>query len=178
MEGLARSLNVVLTVFLGVACASKPPPSLPPSALAPAPSQQTASVEPRESGEAATTSVYIAPAIREACGITTPEAYFAFGSDQVTERDQRILEKLAQCFIKGGMFGHSMALVGHADPRGDEEYNMLLGGSRADAVRQALIQKGLDTKRIQASSRGEYDAKGTDEASWQQDRRVDVLLAK
>jgi peptidoglycan-associated lipoprotein len=176
--GIARSLGVVLTVSLGVGCASKAPPSLPPSALAPPPSEPTAQADSRSAEREPTTSVYIAPAIREACGIETPEAYFAFGSDLVTERDQRILDKLAQCFIKGAMFGHSMALVGHADPRGDEEYNMLLGGRRADAVRQALIQKGLDTTRIQSSSRGEYEAKGSDEASWQQDRRVDVLLAK
>jgi peptidoglycan-associated lipoprotein len=175
----ARSFVALLAVLLGVGCASNPPPALPASALDQTRGPESAA--PAGSGAAGkptATSVYVAPEIREACGITTPEAYFAFGSADVTERDHRILEKLAQCFIKGAMFGHSMALVGHADPRGDEEYNLLLGGRRADAVRQALIERGLDTRRVQASSRGEYEAKGTDEEGWRQDRRVDVLLAR
>jgi peptidoglycan-associated lipoprotein len=69
-----------------------------------------------------------------------------------------------------------MRLVGHADPRGSSDYNMVLGGSRADTVKTFLTMKGMPGGRIATTSRGEMDASGTDDASWAKDRRVDVLL--
>jgi hypothetical protein len=39
-----------------------------------------------------------------------------------------------------------------------------------------LFSKGLDKTQASTTSRGAMDAKGTDEASWAFDRRVDVLL--
>jgi peptidoglycan-associated lipoprotein len=69
-----------------------------------------------------------------------------------------------------------MRLVGHADPRGDEEYNMTLGNRRADNVKTAIVDAGLAASQVATTSRGEMDATGTDEASWEKDRRVDVLL--
>jgi peptidoglycan-associated lipoprotein len=68
--------------------------------------------------------------------------------------------------------------VGHADPRGDEEYNLALGGRRADAVADALAQRRLSRNQISTTSRGEMEASGTDEPSWAKDRRVDVTLAE
>jgi peptidoglycan-associated lipoprotein len=70
-----------------------------------------------------------------------------------------------------------MRLVGHADPRGSDEYNLVLAGSRADGVRIFLINRGLRAAQMATTSRGEMEAKGTDEASWAADRRVDILLA-
>jgi peptidoglycan-associated lipoprotein len=70
-----------------------------------------------------------------------------------------------------------MRLVGHADPRGGEEYNLVLGGSRADGVRTFLIDRGLAAGQVASTSRGEMDAKGRDESSWAEDRRVDIRLA-
>jgi peptidoglycan-associated lipoprotein len=70
-----------------------------------------------------------------------------------------------------------MNLVGHADPRGEEEYNMVLGGKRADNVKHFLTGVGLPDAQAMTTSRGEMDATGTDESSWAKDRRVDVVLA-
>jgi peptidoglycan-associated lipoprotein len=67
--------------------------------------------------------------------------------------------------------------VGHADPRGDEEYNVALGGRRSDAVANELIARNLRRNQVSTTSRGEMDATGTNEAGWAQDRRVDVQLA-
>jgi peptidoglycan-associated lipoprotein len=71
-----------------------------------------------------------------------------------------------------------MHLVGNADPRGTEEYNMVLGGARADTVKSFLRRDGLPDSRMATTSRGELDAHGTDEASWAKDRRVDLTLEK
>jgi peptidoglycan-associated lipoprotein len=69
-----------------------------------------------------------------------------------------------------------MLLVGHADPRGDEEYNYVLGQRRADEVRRALGSLGLASERVSTSSRGEMDAAGTSEETWRGDRKVEVRL--
>jgi outer membrane protein OmpA-like peptidoglycan-associated protein len=56
------------------------------------------------------------------------------------------------------------------------DYNMTLGQARADAVAGYVEKHGLSRARVQSTSRGAMDATGTDEVTWQKDRRVDVLL--
>jgi peptidoglycan-associated lipoprotein len=70
-----------------------------------------------------------------------------------------------------------MRLVGHADPRGEPEYNMVLGGRRSDNVKSYLVRKGLPDAQAETTSRGEMDAVGTDDTTWAEDRRVDIALA-
>ncbi|HEU4538910.1 MAG TPA: OmpA family protein, partial [Polyangiaceae bacterium] len=86
------------------------------------------------------------------------------------------LSGIADCMKNGGLKGKGVLLVGHTDPRGDDDYNMQLGGRRAEAVKSAIAAFGVENGRIDVSSRGEADAKGTEEASWAQDRRVDINL--
>ncbi|HEX7452312.1 MAG TPA: OmpA family protein, partial [Polyangiaceae bacterium] len=81
-------------------------------------------------------------------------------------------------FSTGPLKGRELRLVGHADPRGEEEYNMVLGGRRADNVKSAIAAEGLAATKIATTSRGKLDAIGTEEASWAKDRRVDVVLGK
>ena len=119
--------------------------------------------------------VVISDEIAKACGLDKTEAYFAFDSARLASAGP--LDKLAECFTTGPMKGRAMKLVGHADPRGDADYNVQLGLSRADSVAKYLYGKGLDKKQATTTSRGAMDAKGTDESSWALDRRVDVVLA-
>lgn len=168
---LASSLGLL------VACSSDPtpPPATPAAATEePAPQAEPASEKPGD--DPRQSDVNISDEIKRACGISDAEARFAFNSAQVRDEDKAILKKLADCFSTGALKGREMRLVGHADPRGEAEYNMVLGGRRADNVKSAIVSAGLAEKQIATSSRGEMDATGTDEASWARDRRVDVLL--
>jgi peptidoglycan-associated lipoprotein len=88
-----------------------------------------------------------------------------------------VLNSIATCFETGPGAGKSMKLIGHADPRGETMYNFALGQHRAGSVASYLEHKGLQDGRLSTSSRGAMDATGTDEATWAQDRRVDILLA-
>lgn len=114
-------------------------------------------------------------AIARACSLPVPE--FAFDSARIDGRAAGALDALADCFVEGPMRGRSMKLVGHADPRGGPVYNLGLGAKRAGSVESYLAGRGLSTERIAASSRGDLDARGKDEAGWALDRRVDVSLA-
>jgi peptidoglycan-associated lipoprotein len=171
-----RSLFFPLgSLVLLAACGSDPKPvaqapAPPPPSAAPAP-------PPEKVGDVPTRSnISISEDIRKACGLSDTDAYFAFDSANVRPQDHAILQKLASCFSTGPLKGRTMRLVGHADPRGDEEYNMVLGGRRADNVKGAIVGAGLDSGKIATTSRGEMDATGTDEAGWEKDRRVDIML--
>ena len=169
-------LAIVLSFAL-VACGSDPPKPVTPSAPEPVPGPVAPAPPPEKAGDVPSRSnINISEDIRKACGITDSEAFFAYDSANVRPQDKAILQKLAQCFSTGPLKGRQMRLVGHADPRGDEEYNMSLGNRRADNVKNAIVNEGLAATQIATTSRGEMDATGTDEASWEKDRRVDVML--
>ncbi len=173
----ASLVSAVAAPAIVLACSSaKVPPVTPVAYRAPAPSHAPA--PPKAKTPPSTQSrVVISDEIRAACGISDEDAYFAFDSAKIRQEDHGVLGKLATCFESGPLKGHVMRLVGHADPRGDDEYNMVLGGHRAESVRQYLEQHGLAKSRIETTSRGELDAKGYDEATWAKDRRVDIVLA-
>lgn len=160
------------------ACASDPKPQpafVPPPVHGPGgPEQSSASAQKSPSRS----QVQISEEIRRACGISEADAHFAFDSSRLSAFDHPTLNSVAKCFLGGPLAGRSMRLVGHADPRGEAEYNIVLGGQRADSVKLFLLDKGLKSSQVSTTSRGELEAKGRDEASWAEDRRVDVLLAR
>ncbi len=61
---------------------------------------------------------------------------------------------------------------GHCDDRGSEEYNIALGTSRAESVKQALVQEGVPATRIRTISYGKERPFCTEdnEQCWQQNR--------
>ncbi|MDI1443632.1 OmpA family protein [Polyangium sp. 6x1] len=121
-------------------------------------------------------SVHIEDRIVKACG-DIPRARFAFDSTEIEPEATKALDALARCFTTGPLAGKGMKLVGHADPRGETEYNFGLGQKRAGTVADFLGKKGLEKSRVETSSRGEIEAIGVDEEGWAQDRKVDVYLA-
>jgi peptidoglycan-associated lipoprotein len=165
-----------------VACGSDPQP--PPQAPAGGTEQQAQAPAPapapaqKPDDNPSKSQIRIAEEIKKACGLSDDEAHFAYDSDQVRDQDKAILKKLADCFTTGPLKGRQMRLVGHADPRGEDEYNMVLGGRRADNVKNAIVTAGMSGAKVDSSSRGEMDASGTDEAGWTEDRRVDIMLGQ
>jgi peptidoglycan-associated lipoprotein len=123
-------------------------------------------------------NIQISEDIKKACQIGDAEAFFAFDSANIREPDRVVLQKLAVCFTSGKLAGRQMRLVGHADPRGDEEYNRVLGQRRADNVKGAIASQGMNAAKILTTSRGEDDATGTEETTWSRDRRVDIMLGE
>ncbi len=116
--------------------------------------------------------------IRRMCKIEEPKRTpkFDFDSSDLTPADRDVLAQVARCLIEGPLKGRHVDLVGRADPRGETEYNMGLGGERSAAVEQYLTALGVDEDQLNTTSRGELDAKGIDEDGWQADRRVDLKL--
>src|SRR5690348_12116160 len=177
---MKRALSL-LALGTALACGSDPPPppktadaAPPPPAPAAAPTPNN----PKPDDDPKKSSINISDEIRKACGITDAEAFFAYDSANVREQDKAVLQKLATCFTTGPLKGREMRLVGHADNRGEEDYNMALGQNRADNVKGAIVSAGMTAAKALTTSRGELDATGTDDASWQKDRRVDIVLGQ
>jgi peptidoglycan-associated lipoprotein len=170
-------IKVPLLTGLLIGCGSDPtpPPAAPTGDTQPPPVEATAQ-DQKPGDDPAQADINISDEIRRACGISDAEARFAFNSARVREADRVILKKLATCFSTGPLKGREMRLVGHADPRGEAEYNMVLGDRRASNVKDAIANEGLSPDSIATTSRGEMDATGTDESTWSRDRRVDVML--
>jgi peptidoglycan-associated lipoprotein len=169
-----------IALFVG-ACASEPkrPPRIASSdgvttdatrAAQPAPAQQ-------DTASPTSGSVHIEDRILRACG-GIPLAHFAFDSAKIQPDAAAALTALARCFATGPLAGKGMRLVGHADSRGETEYNLALGQRRAASVAAFEETHGVSASHVSATSRGAFDATGTDEEGWARDRRVDVLLAE
>jgi peptidoglycan-associated lipoprotein len=161
------------------ACSDEKKPAVAPTpTVAPVTTAQPAAntSNPKPDDDATRGNLNISDEIRKACGLSDSEAYFAFDSAHVRSEDQRVLKKLADCFSTGALKGREMRLVGHADPRGSTDYNLTLGGRRADNVKSVIAAQGLDAKKVATTSRGAMDATGIDESTWAKDRRVDVTL--
>ncbi len=123
--------------------------------------------------------VNVGPNLRKACGIDDVNAApkFDFDQSKLSSNDRNVLSQIATCLTTGPLKGHSVSLVGRADPRGENEYNMNLGEERAMSAKIYLQQLGVDQGRVRETSRGALDATGHDEESWRVDRRVDIELA-
>lgn len=72
----------------------------------------------------------------------------------------------------------TIEVTGHADRAGSDRYNMRLSQRRADAIKSALVAKGIPANQISVSAAGESQplvqtADGVREA---QNRRVQVIL--
>lgn len=167
-----RAVRVGCCAFV-FGCASGAParePAFAETRLAPA------SVAPPSAADRATV-LAVSDDIRKACGMSELEAHFAYDSARLSGRDASVVDQLATCLRQGPLAGRHVRLVGHADSRGDGEYNLALGGNRADAIQKALTERRVAVSQLSTTSRGALDARGVDESGWQLDRRVDVLLA-
>jgi peptidoglycan-associated lipoprotein len=70
----------------------------------------------------------------------------------------------------------SIRLEGHADERGTREYNMALGESRGNAVKEFMVLQGVSPSMIEVISYGEEQAAsfGSSDAAWSMNRRVEL----
>lgn len=150
---------------------------------APAPtSRTTITSAPAPVTKPVSPSISVSEEIARACnlhfGDVAQAPKFEFDRSELLPADHEVLGEIGRCVTTGPLKGRTIMLVGRADPRGTEQYNMALGARRAHSVAAFLGQLGVDPGSLTETSRGELDARGSDEATWQIDRRVDIVLAE
>lgn len=98
--------------------------------------------------------------------------FFGFDSPKLTPEAESKLQAAAQCIADQG---RDVILEAHADPRGTEEYNILLTDKRGQSVKSYLESLGVPGENMTVISKGSLEAVGTEESSWSQDRRVEFM---
>jgi outer membrane protein OmpA-like peptidoglycan-associated protein len=113
----------------------------------------------------------------EAVDVPIPINFYT-NETRFTPLGEQALQELARVIQAEHV--RTMKLIGHADPRGQPQYNMDLSRRRVEAVRDALLRQGI-TARIVIDWRGAQQPfnvnvlpyRPSQEEIWQLDRRVE-----
>jgi peptidoglycan-associated lipoprotein len=103
--------------------------------------------------------------------------FFESDSTELTAQSRATLDKQAQWLSTYNRYGFT--IEGHADERGTREYNIGLGASRAQRVRDYLASRGIDASRMRTISYGKERpvAVCNDISCWSQNRRAVTVLS-
>ncbi len=109
--------------------------------------------------------------------LTLGDVLFDFDKATLKSGGERAVEKLAQFMEEYP--NRNVMIEGFTDTVGPANYNEKLSRQRANSVRQALLNKGISSSRIQIRGYGEkYPvASNNTEAGRQQNRRVEVIIS-
>lgn len=98
------------------------------------------------------------------------------GSDRLTEKSAAILTQAAEALK--ALDKKTVTIAGHTDSQGDENYNLGLSLSRANAVKRYLTQRGIAASRLKSVGYGESQpiASNDTAAGRARNRRVELRL--
>ncbi len=101
--------------------------------------------------------------------------HFKLDSSTLDDENRKILADNA-----GWMKAHktlTIQIEGHCDARGSVEYNLALGERRAKAVKEYLVNLGVDTKHLTIISYGKEKpiATGDNDEAWSKNRRANFV---
>ena len=108
--------------------------------------------------------------------LTIGDVLFATGMADLSPDAIRNVDKLTDFLEKHP--NRNVLIEGHTDSVGSEEFNLTLSQSRADAVKEQLVAKGIDPSRITTKGYGKKYPVSTNDtpAGRQQNRRVEVII--
>lgn len=86
---------------------------------------------------------------------------FDFGKATIRPDSKPVLDNVVEKLKK--FPGVRVAIVGHTDNVGSPEANLELSRRRADAVKQFLVDAGIDASRIETDGKGDTDPVATNE---------------
>jgi outer membrane protein OmpA-like peptidoglycan-associated protein len=103
---------------------------------------------------------------------------FEFGKSDIKKESLPYLDKLADTILKAK--GWKLDIEGHTDEKGSDEFNLKLSQSRADAVKNYLVSKGISADVITAKGFGESKplVPNDSDANREKNRRVEFKITK
>lgn len=109
--------------------------------------------------------------------LTLGDVLFDTGGSDLKEGAELSMDRLAD-FLKDNP-ERRLLVEGHTDSRGSDEFNRELSGRRADAVTEALVQRGIPSERLRSVGLGEsYPVASNDTSGgMQQNRRVEIVVS-
>jgi len=102
--------------------------------------------------------------------------YFESGSAQIKAESFGILDQVAQTLIANT--GITVRIAGHTDSDGSNSYNQTLSESRANSVRDYLVNKGVAARSLSTIGYGEEQpaVPNTSAANKAQNRRIEFTV--
>lgn len=83
--------------------------------------------------------------------------FFDWDESTIGQGGESVLDAVVQEVNQHSDMVNMINIIGHADTSGPQEYNRKLAMRRANAVRDALVQRGVDPAMLRVESRGEND---------------------
>ncbi|MDA7705096.1 peptidoglycan-associated lipoprotein Pal [Rickettsiales bacterium] len=98
--------------------------------------------------------------------------FFALNSSTLNDEAKAVLDGQSEWLKSEANI--NIIIEGHCDERGTREYNIALGEKRANASRDYLVSKGVDSSRIKTVSYGKERPAliGNGESIWSKNRRA------
>jgi peptidoglycan-associated lipoprotein len=98
--------------------------------------------------------------------------FYAFNQSNLSSDAQSTLDRQSAWLARYPQV--QVQIAGNCDDRGTEEYNLALGQRRANAARDYLVARGVQSARITTISYGKDrpTAQGDDEQAWAQNRNA------
>ncbi|VAW77913.1 hypothetical protein MNBD_GAMMA15-346 [hydrothermal vent metagenome] len=103
--------------------------------------------------------------------------FFSTNSSSLSRQTRRVLEGIARMYRKKPDF--RIVLGGHADERGNPDFNMALSKQRASMVGRYLRSRGVAAKAIEPRFFGESqpEVEKSNNEAWAKNRRVTLWIA-
>lgn len=173
---MTRKLVLTLgLVFVVAACGKKDEPVTTPTPVDGGPTTPTNPPPPPSTADrdrAIADSIARAEAARAAVvAEMATRIHFDYDQFSIRTQDQATLGRKAEILRANPAV--RIRVVGHADDRGSDEYNLALGMRRATSAKDYLVRLGIEAGRIEVASLGEEVPleMGANEQSWAMNRR-------
>jgi len=110
--------------------------------------------------------------------LTLEDVLFDFDAAELNPGAGATMDRIAQ-FLAAHP-DRNIVIEGHTDSSGSADYNQQLSARRAEAVRQALVGRGVEQSRIEITALGEEYPIATNQsvAGRQLNRRVELVLSE
>ncbi|MFQ5551530.1 MAG: OmpA family protein [Gemmatimonadales bacterium] len=101
----------------------------------------------------------------------TQRVHFDFDRSEIKPEFNEVLDRKIAIMAANPTL--RILIVGHADERGSDEYNIALGNRRALSARQYMVDRGIAEDRIDVDTRGEAEplVNESNEDAWALNRR-------
>ena len=114
-----------------------------------------------------------APGENPRAGAASITITFATGSADISPGSQEALDVIARALASDRLTDYNFAVEGHADPRGESDYNLRLSQARAESVVDYLVSKhSVPKARLHPIGKGENELARPDVPTAPENRRV------
>ena len=115
---------------------------------------------------------------REKALLAKQTLYFDFDRYDLSEENKLVVLAHAKKLLENPKM--KIRIEGHADERGSREYNIGLSERRAKAASRLMAMKGVPEEQVVIVAYGKEKPQslGHDEASWEMNRRDEIVYEK